>query len=524
MSNIPKPEKEARLRCEAEELFQHDNEKLYQREAERLKSTAKSNPGPRSGSELIESSPVARAAWERYRSDGFSQDFPTLSEFLSHLSEMETQSFFATYGLDTRNPDRSILYPSKDVGVRWRQLRDLLETEGEFSTRYPRAWQVLFGNQTDFGWSLSSFGIRVLENDPQKEITPPLAPKPADSFPGLEGRPGDARSATHVGPTIIPEDLVFAWHQERFSPRREHLRGVLLAILGREEPGWLGPPHDYDLLEGRGVDVPLVRITDLRLAADLQPELLKRNLEPILQLLAGPITAERVVRWKASTLSEPTGLIENAFGDQETGIVAVSFAAAALLLFLDLRMPRVGTETPCRLARKIESLAEVVRNLMRELEEATNELESILTNNPANKPPVSVSDHYSLLILYRMGHDLRDIARRSGINAYISRENQGTKEWKTAVKKKIARGIEIEKEQYPRAAAIFAARDNPHVQTKAVAAYDAYLVGDHPFRHFPGDMIANQTRISVDTVRGLEAVTAYIQLGSCLKRGIKPLL
>ena len=92
------------------------------------------------------------------------------------------------------------------------------------------------------------------------------------------------------------------------------------------------------------------------------------------------------------------------------------------------------------------------------------------------------------------------------------------------MKQRLRNGKRIEDERYPRAAAIFAHRDNPHVRRKARRAYRRYLVekgrGGALFS-WAGFGYFIRTGSS-QTQRSLEVTYAYVQLGSCIMRGIPP--
>jgi hypothetical protein len=101
-----------------------------------------------------------------------------------------------------------------------------------------------------------------------------------------------------------------------------YLRGILLRILSEEEYLKIEDHHysmahlklEEDAKEDRTVeDFTLVMhpdpnaqvsISDLRLAKELRPVVLKRELNSVLGRLRPPITTDRVLRWKWETLKE----------------------------------------------------------------------------------------------------------------------------------------------------------------------------------------------------------------------------
>jgi hypothetical protein len=246
---------------------------------------------------------------------------------------------------------------------------------------------------------------------------------------------------------------------------------------------------------------------------------LKRRLAPVVELLERPLTTNRVLEWKLRTLGsrlekpqrigreawvkaakdlgmedefyfgpeeppeemvsrtgsgalpvpsedfEPilarTDLLEQQFGDEETGIVAVSFSAAALLLLMDLDMPGLRDASSRRMAEHVESLARVIRDLIASLNRATERLGSVSANRTVGRQREIEGNDYTALCNYRMGRGLRETAEWLEITPYSSRTGRGTRDWKARVKQRLRNGKRIEDERYPRAAAIFAHRDNP---------------------------------------------------------------
>lgn len=193
-------------------------------------------------------------------------------------------------------------------------------------------------------------------------------------------------------------------------------------------------------------------------------------------------------------------------------------------------MPGVENAKPYRLAEQIEILAKAIRRLSESLNGAADDLETLLANRPAHRPPRPGSEYYEALKDYRMGRNLEDIStNRLGVKPWDGVE--GTKSWKTNLREKIARGKEVEDKRYPRAAAIFNNEDDPSVQHKALEAYKAYqdylveceedeAVFDHHFA-----LWAVGRRISANPLAhpGQEIIDAYIQLGYRIKYGRAPL-
>jgi len=114
---------------------------------------------------------------------------------------------------------------------RLRRLRDLLAEEAEFEARYPAAFAVLSPRfDAGRGLPLPSFGARVARSVPQRSVVPAgwsqdrtLSQDSGDVFSATPA----AKAAHDGGPEGVDRG---------FAPVDPgYLRGVLLAILGREE-------------------------------------------------------------------------------------------------------------------------------------------------------------------------------------------------------------------------------------------------------------------------------------------------
>jgi hypothetical protein len=192
---------------------------------------------------------------ERFEQGRTSGRFPALSEFLSHLSVKEPEKFFKTGGRQAYYPVES----PEDSRVRFRQLQQLLVREPKFITRYPEAHKILFPRMAGSGLPLPSFGIRVLRNQPHPVVRIPKS---------FLGRCVLGHLFASQGAGVSLADQSF-WAVEKGI-----LRGLLLAILSREEYSERIVPSycDPELFEGKEVRRKFaVRITDLRLAIDLDP-------------------------------------------------------------------------------------------------------------------------------------------------------------------------------------------------------------------------------------------------------------
>ncbi len=218
--------------------------------------------------------------------------------------------------------------------------------------------------------------------------------------------------------------------------------------------------------------------------------------------------------------SPTDGLTVRELESLKARIAVVSFAAAALFLFIDLSMPNLDKEKPYRLAEQIKKLAALIRKLAFSLNDQASELETLLANRSAGRQPRSDGDCHRALTEWRMGSSLDDIAKGLRITPYSSNTGKGTRNWKSVVKGIIAKGKAIENKRYPRAAGVFANyKDSPHIRRKAHRAYRTYLLqttrmpGYNPFWE-----VGRKIRVNHQKQRGLEIIHAYIQLGYYLVR------
>jgi len=278
-----------------------------------------------------------------------------------------------------------------------------------------------------------------------------------------------------------------------------------------------------------------VRITDLRMAKDLKRMALRRELKMVLSDLRLPVTTDTVTQWKYETLKTHKTLLKkpsewSASEEEEEGVrvIVVSFAAAALLLFLDLDMKRLAQAEHDDLAKLVENLLSLIQSLIEDFDEYTDKLLKLLERSEGGRPPHPEAKYNTALVLYRMGRPLREIAYRVGITPptpWDKGAQSYNKNWKNQLYAAIERGILIEEERFPRAAAVFARRNDEGVRAKALETYHNYL-------YRAAWLEASQYLVSVgigdDLLDGMpmnesqEEYGAYVQLGSCLENGIDP--
>lgn len=395
---------------------------------------------------------------------------------------------------------------------------------------------------------LRSFGISVTRSDPSSVAIPAGLSK-ADLW-ALDS--GDAFSVSYLdakrGATTASQDYM------RLDPG--YLRRVLLRILDGEEyqeivrhnDAKLGPVFESELPEGqrptlkdlRFAENPdpraQVRITDLRLANDLTPVALRRELKTVLGNLQLPVTTDSVTRWKYETLKTHKTLLKkphewSASEDKVESIrvIAVSFTAAALLLFFDLDMGRLAQAKHADLAKLVETLLKMIQVLIEDFDRHTGKLLKLLERSEGGRPPHPAAKHYTALVLYRMGRPRRQIADRIGITSPPSAYDEArdyNKNWNNQLSAVIERGFEIEKEKFPRAAAVFARTNDERVRAKALETYHSYLdrAGwSEAAQYLASVDIGDDLLGSMPVDESQEIYGAYVQLGSCLEKGIDPI-
>jgi hypothetical protein len=397
---------------------------------------------------------------------------------------------------------------------------------------------------------LPSFDIRLPRSDSRAMALPPPAWGVDEEMWGVNqmwgvaeiaaSRSGDAFSVSYYYTT---DDFVA---DQDFMPLDEgHLRRLLLEIFSREE--YTDILDHYNYPENRGFEVaergssepgegepaPQVRITDLRLAKDLKPAVFKRELKSALDNFETPVTKNGVLRWKWDTLShyktppkDPRGLDEAEAEVESSRVMAVSFAAAALLLLVDLDARKLRAEGVDELAQRVKDLYDVIRKLSESLDKQTQELSNLVAANPANRPRDPEAKHYTALVLYRMGHPLYKVGWRVGIKSSVPKFGfKGSRNWKGNVRKFIRPGVEVEEQRFPRAAEIFRRRHDEGVQKRAIEAYRGYVTswGEHlTFMELQDLDEGDELLGGVPANEEEQVNNAYLQLGSCLVNELNP--
>ena len=369
---------------------------------------------------------------------------------------------------------------------------------------------------------------------------------------------GDAFSVSYLRES---SDATIA--EQNFAPSDHgYLKRILLYILYEEEyerieehhgrrnsieiEAFFGkyPTHRESVLPGQEVDrasgsKAQVRLTDLRLAEDIKPVDLKRELRSTLRELLLPPTTEGVIGWKWETLGRPKGLRkpddlaknDKWLEEEQARIKAVSFAAAALLLLVDLDARRLEEATHDDLLERVVNLAGALRHLINKLDDSVSEVLQLIAGRKSTlggRPPKPDARYYVALVLYRMGRPAKEVAPRVGIRAPGKRGSKepAPKNWQSNLRAFVRRGLEVEKRIFPEAAAVFARRDEKRVKAKAAEVYRHYLeqenwekAGEYVGGVGIGDDLLNDS-LQVDKDRQLYA--AYAQLGACLDRAIDP--
>jgi hypothetical protein len=298
-----------------------------------------------------------------------------------------------------------------------------------------------------------------------------------------------------------------------------------------------------------------VRLTDLRLAKDIRPADLRRELRLVLPGLPLPLTTEGVAKWKWKTLKNLKDLRELAdlnterarkekwYEQEKVRVMVVSYAAAALLLLVDLDKRRLEEATHNVLEGHVEELFELIRGLVDKLDRSTDELLRLLAGRKGTSgghPPDPYIRHYTALSLYRMGHSAKEIAWRVGTLSPEQRDSMKKsssgrkdnkvkvpKNWKPNLRALIKRGVKIEKERFPRAAEVFARKDEEHIRATAIEAYRQYLEEENweEAGHYVSSVGIGDDLLSsgISINQRDEVCRAFIQLGSCEENGIDPL-
>ena len=383
---------------------------------------------------------------------------------------------------------------------------------------------------------LPSFDIRLPRSDARAMALPRKWGVAEIAAP----RSGDAFSVSYYYTT---NDFVA---DQDFMPLDEgHLRRLLLEIFSREEytdildhfnyaeNRWFEVAERGSSEPGEGEPTPQVRITDLRLAKDLKPAVFKRQLKSALVNLKTPVTKNSVLRWKWDTLShyktprkDPRVLDEAEAAEESSRVMAVSFAAAALLLLVDLDARKIREEGVDELAQRVKDLCNVIRKLSESLDVCTKQLSKHLASNPANRPRDPEAKHYTALVLYRMGHPLYRVGWRVGINSSVPKFGiKGSQNWRGNVRKFIRLGVEVEEQRFPRAAEVFRRRHDEGVQKRAIEAYRGYVTswGQHlTFMELQDLDEGDELLGGVPANEEEQVNNAYLQLGSCLINGIDP--
>jgi hypothetical protein len=384
---------------------------------------------------------------------------------------------------------------------------------------------------------LPSFGLHVTKSS-AKAVAIPKSTSPLNPA----SPSGDAISISY---TYERDNLSLA-EQDRPPLDLElgYLRRLLLEIFSREEyeifeSRYISRRREKKPVRDSGPDAQ-VRLSDLRLATAIGRTFLNRELEETMKSLELPITRERVLNWKWETLKAHEPAVRRDGGQScdwtKEGIliegrrlIAVTFAAAALCLFLDLGARGLHDSSRERLRERILELWSVIERFAASLNKGTEGLEKLVTPAPSRgglpKDPIK---KYTALHLYRMNRGMEEIAEWIGITPYKEQTGRGTRDWKNKIiKNHLVPGVEVEEERLPRAAEVFARRNEEAVKQQAVEAYREYsqTKSDPPVGYWLPPLVD----VGEDLVTGILADTgeevhrAYVQLGSCIEFDIDPI-
>jgi len=397
-------------------------------------------------------------------------------------------------------------------------------------------------------------GIEITRSDPRSEVF-----LEGERIEDLTCDSGDAFSISYLWPQSDATTV-----DRRFMGLDPaYIRRVLLRVLDGEEYEDIHlyhaahtsrvvfpnlPSGGLDLRHARTVEdedpKAQVRITDLRLAKDLEPpEVLERELKAAVPELRPPFTTDDVLRWKWKTLRERKRHRtvsevmdrEEWYEEECLRIRAISFAAAALCLSVDLGLKIPEESSRDDLTEIILGWHTLISNLISALDKAVDGTSKLLAGRKGTKggrPTDPELKFYTALVFYRMGRFSYDIARKIGLSAPIPiEEREGgiaqerfNDNWKSKLYKAIEKGIEIEQEKSPLAAEVFARRDEEEIRERALAAYDdycdRYVLGPENVR---AELEDGEDLLGIPANEREQVQKAIIQLGSCIKRGLDPL-
>ena len=399
---------------------------------------------------------------------------------------------------------------------------------------------------------LPLFGDGVAKSSPRTVAVP------ADTFLfDAHFQSGDAFSVSylHEGDAISSAD-------QGFLPLDiGYLRRILLEVFSREEyedidgyhqslESWEPTPGaEHDSLWGwnfRIVKDPdataQVRLSDLRLATEIDTtstgargKIVRNQLLRILEGLTQPITTGQILRWKWELLKKHNAFILEARkglsewtkeNKEHERLVLVSFTAAALCLLLSLGKSDLEEASTDALVDSVLELHDIVRKFANTLDTRTEQLRKLVApRRPQGGRPPEPIKRYVALHCYRMGHGWDYIARRIGIEPSKSEVSEGSHDSQAMVKSHVIEGIEVEKEWLREAAEIFARKDDPDVQSRALKAYakweyESYVFGaGYSGTQEESDMLAS----AFPATPQAKVYLAYVQLGSCLRHNLDPL-
>jgi hypothetical protein len=190
---------------------------------------------------------------------------------------------------------------------------------------------------------------------------------------------------------------------------------------------------------------------------------------------------------------------------------------------------RLAQAKHANLTKLVETLLKMIQVLIEDFDRHTDKLLQLLERNPGGRPPHPVVKYYTALVLYRMGRPQWQIADRIGITRPphpYEEARDYNKNWNNQVRGVIERGVEIEKEKFPRAAAVFTHTNDERVRAKALETYHNYLdrAGwSEAAQYLASVDIGDDLLSSMPVDESQEIYGAYVQLGSCLEKGIDPI-
>lgn len=276
-------------------------------------------------------------------------------------------------------------------------------------------------------------------------------------------------------------------------PLRDYLPGLVVALISGEEFDYAPRPdvlEDEDLGYSEAaaeVAKPTVRFTDLRLARDVKPFQIATKLGAYLRGLGdGRPDVWRVRSWKRELLGDEKTLVslERDFGEREAGVIAISFAAASVLMLRDLSaifgsaVDLEGADLPRRVSDLATDLAQTLGEFDALSKKASQRIKTragIEETPEEDGRKTAYGEKLLTLWAYRLGYPKAEIARFVGVKPYYEGGGKNTR-LNDFLWRRLQGGMEAERKLYPEFEGLFGNYEQDHeLQVVAVEAYRLWL-------------------------------------------------